>query len=402
MAAHSRIGASGAHRWFECPGSPALIEKAPPQSESVYADEGTIAHTIAEMAVSDETLKDEKLLHAAVKAIGDKDFDPDEMVRGAKLYRSVIMQDIELLSPGTLETEVRLDITEIHEDMFGTADAYFHSNLGVLIIYDYKYGAGVMVEVSKNVQLMIYAVGVWLKLTPEQRKQIHTIEFKIVQPRGIHKEGPVRTESVYSNQLEAFMVELKKRADATDNPKAKLKAGDHCKFCPAQVICPEILRATQQAAMMDFEKVPVVAKKPEDLPMSSLLRILDNADMIKDFVKNVEAFMLNRARSGEVVPGYKLVKKKANRKWRDEQEAANVLIGVLPIKALQTEPELKSPAQVEKLLPKDQRLLVDGLCTIPDTGEVLVPHDDPRPAISNSAALDFEKIEQTEKTNGKE
>ncbi len=405
---HAKLSASSAKRWFECPGSPSLIEKAPPQASSSYAEEGTIAHGIAELAVTNDQMTDGELLNAAQREIevAAADYDPLEMVNGAKLYRSVIMQDIELLAPCALETEVALDeLAQVDPDLGGTPDAYIVSELGVVIVYDYKYGAGLAVEVVDNVQLMIYVVGVWLKLTPEQRKVVHTVELKIIQPRKAHKEGPVRTIPYYANQIEAFMEELAKRAKATRAPKAKLKAGDHCKFCPAQVICPEIVKHAQQTAMMDFDKVPVVAKQPENLDMSSLLRVLDNADMIKDFVKNVEAFMLNRARSGEVVPGYKLVKKKANRKWREESRVPFQISNVLgpvewPPERFMSDPEVLSPAQIEKLLPKDQRLLVDGLCTIPDTGEVLVPHDDPRPAISNSAALDFEKIEQTEKTNG--
>lgn len=45
--AHAEKGASGASRWLACPGSVAL-EKFFHEQSSVFADEGTLAHSLGE------------------------------------------------------------------------------------------------------------------------------------------------------------------------------------------------------------------------------------------------------------------------------------------------------------------------------------------------------------------
>ena len=46
---HARCSASAAHRWINCPGSIALSDQCPDPGSSSYADEGTIAHSLAEL-----------------------------------------------------------------------------------------------------------------------------------------------------------------------------------------------------------------------------------------------------------------------------------------------------------------------------------------------------------------
>ena len=46
---HARCSASAAHRWINCPGSVALSDQCPDPGASSYADEGTLAHSLAEL-----------------------------------------------------------------------------------------------------------------------------------------------------------------------------------------------------------------------------------------------------------------------------------------------------------------------------------------------------------------
>ncbi|HHY66999.1 MAG TPA: DUF2800 domain-containing protein [Alicyclobacillus sp.] len=46
--AHAVLSASGAHRWLACPPS-ARLEQEFPEHTSAYAEEGTLAHALAEL-----------------------------------------------------------------------------------------------------------------------------------------------------------------------------------------------------------------------------------------------------------------------------------------------------------------------------------------------------------------
>ena len=52
MAAHALLSPSAAERWINCPAS-VFLNKDIPDEGSVYADEGTAAHTVMELAGRD-------------------------------------------------------------------------------------------------------------------------------------------------------------------------------------------------------------------------------------------------------------------------------------------------------------------------------------------------------------
>lgn len=58
-----------------------------------------------------------------------------------------------------------------------------------------------------------------------------------------------------------------------------------------------------------------------------------------------------------------------------------------------TEPELKSPAQVEKLLPKEHKKILESLTVSVSSGLTLVPVSDKRQAAKPDALTEFKGIE---------
>jgi hypothetical protein len=87
---------------------------------------------------------------------------------------------------------------------------------------------------------------------------------------------------------------------------------------------------------------------------------------------------------GGEVPGWKLVQKRASRKWSDE-EAVEKKLKALKISLMDAKerPTLKSPAQIEKLCKaegKDFTKLAD-LVVSESSGTTLAPASDKRPAV---------------------
>jgi hypothetical protein len=204
---------------------------------------------------------------------------------------------------------------------------------------------------------------------------------------------------VPAEALNAFEDQLVECAKATEAKDAPLMAGSHCRFCPALSICPAQLEMISELATADFK--PIVKREAPVLPpadaltITQLSGILKCADQIAAWLKAVEAHALNLLNHGEEVPGFKLVKKKANRRWIDQEEARSALSLYMSDEEMLTAPTLKSPAQIEKALKKAERELIKPYIEAPDTGTTIAEDSDPREAIQGgSAVTDFKTIEK--------
>lgn len=376
---HSGIGASSASRWMACPGSVKLSLTAPPQVPSQYAAEGTVAHAIAEHCLK----KKESPLHFIGNRVQQDGFWFDvseEMVDAVSVYLDTIWKDYKEMLPAELLIENAFDLSEVFPGMFGTNDAIIYQHFGKLRVYDYKHGAGVAVEVEENKQLMYYALGALLL------GDYDDIELVVVQPRAMHKDGPVRRWATTGKRIYQFAEELKEAAVLTTKNNAPLNPGDHCRWCPALSFCPAVRGKLEETAMADFAQ-PLAMPTPDVMTPDQIRKALNFAGAIDEWVRAVQAFAQEQAQRGLAIPGYKLVKKRANRQWIDEkkvEEAFSIEYGDEVFNK-----KLKSPAQMEKLIGKKGKASVDVFTEIPETGSVLVPEDDPRPAVGVDAQLDF-------------
>ena len=167
MSSHSNIGPSSAERWIACPGSVALSAQCPRSPSNVYAAEGTVAHGLAEELVTDK-VDDLELMARIGKVVVCDGFDveiTDEMVDGVTLYRDVIHDDQMALMKGARKgaefhryAETKIKIGSISEDLWGTADYIQFIKGYKLIVYDFKFGRGV-VEAAENPQTALYGLG---------------------------------------------------------------------------------------------------------------------------------------------------------------------------------------------------------------------------------------------------
>jgi hypothetical protein len=383
---HARLSASGMYRWAACPGSVRLSASAPPGAPSRYAAEGTAAHEVAAFCLA--TKKNAAALLGRVIAGFTVD---EEMAEAVQVY---------------------LDAVRAAQ---GSAEP------GVLIVFDYKHGRGVPVEVYKNLQLVYYAFGALYtvpkvpktkprlflehrfdleKLRPDfggtcdaiyhPGGALHTIRLVVVQPRCGHADGPVRAWQMPLTELLDFHGDLLAAARRADDPNAPLVPGDHCKFCPAAAICPALEQRSHALTTMDFSDLTAPTYEPAKL--AAALAMIPELETRIEAVRKLAYAELTAGRS---VPGWKLVQKRATRKWRDEDGAAAVL---RDIEGIYTEPKLKSPAQIETLLGGKKRasLLIGDHVIAESSGTALAPESDPRPAVVG--LLEFFESETGEKS----
>jgi len=356
---HSKIGASSMYRWSACPGSVRMSEGIE-SPKSSYADEGTRAHELAADWLCDKPV----------------DIEDGEMYQAVKTYVEVVLKDANNNEWGV---EQKFDLSSIHPGLYGTADAFvYDSDNKLLKVYDFKYGQGILVEVENNSQLMYYGLGAMLfsDFICEQ------VELVIVQPRATHMDGPVRRWRFDAFDLLEFAADLKQFAEKTEDPNAPIIAGDHCRFCPAAGICPELSKKALDVAQTEFS--PVLSYDP-----AKLSETLNKLEMLEGYAKSVRAFAYSEAEHGRCPPGWKLVEKRATRKWRDEDEVVEAFTDKYNL----WDSKLKSPAQIEKIIPKELRGLVDELSISISSGLTLVPDSDKRQKALSSPEKDFEKIE---------
>jgi len=379
---HSHIGASGFSRWSVCPGSPRLelVAKAHGRSSSSpYAREGTVAHEVAAHCV--ERGQDAwEWVCSEIEVEGEAITVTAEMALAVQVWIDTIRADADEYEQDTgdrptLYVEVKFDLSDIREQMFGTSDiVMLLPKWGMIRVYDYKHGVGIPVDVHRNGQLMYYAIGALHQLGRES-SPYEAIELVVVQPRNEHRMGPVRRWRTDYDDLIAWMEDdLLPAVDRTRDPDAPLEPGDHCRFCAAKTFCPALHKLAEEA--MDVDSV-----KP--LSDEELAEWMRKRAGLRHFLKALDDETYHRLANGNTVPGHKLVPKRTARTWSDgAQEAIKATLGR---QGFRIEP--LSPAQVEKLPGGSE--LVQKYATKAEGGLTLASDTDGRPSVAVKRAADY-------------
>ena len=420
LPAHSKIGASSAKRWLNCPGSVQLSEHVPPEPTSKYAAEGTVAHNIAEQFLTHgcaEVLPKDNGQVGEVKEQDDFKIKVDvQMIEACETYVKTIFEDIKklnLVDPQLatskmkqqradlqqyLKVEQKFHLKSIDDELFGTSDAILVVPFVKLIVYDFKYGAGVAVDVEDNEQLMFYALGAAEAAGGLDNICVPEIELVITQPRAIHADGPIRRWTTTPDRLKEFAETLRVGVSKTRETKPEYKSGSWCKWCKAKIICNAIREEVNNIAQMDFAPVqksgtelsithPAAPPEVGNISPEVISKILKKASIVKDFITAVETHALEQLKLGTKIPGYKLVQKKGNRVWVDEITVSSTFYSVYGDDIyICPKPRLKSPAQLEKIIGKD---IVKDYVEIPDKGFTVVESTDKRQEVV-PAQSDFE------------
>lgn len=361
---HALLSPSASHRWLECPPSVRLTELME-DKPSPYADEGTLAHSIAENKLNN-------YLGYTDKNVKCEDTSMDEYTDD---YVAFVAEQMRVLNNPSAFVEQRVDCSKYVPECYGTCDTLIISD-GVLHICDLKYGTGVKVDAVGNDQLRIYALGALEMFSCLY--DISTVRMSIFQPRLSH-----------CDTWELPIDELLKWADEVLVPAAKLawngegefKAGDHCRFCKAKSNCRKRAEFNLELARYDFEP-------PATLDNIEIAAVLAKADELISWVTDVKEYALRQALSGVTYDGFKVVEGRSNRKYTDENAVVDA------VKSAGFDPYehnvLGITAMTALLGKKKFNELLGGFIEKPQGKPTLVPTSDKRPAI-HTANEDFKE-----------
>ena len=132
MTAHAKLSASGSARWLSCTGS-VKAESTLPNTTTPYAMEGTAAHELADMCLSDG-LSPHDYINQHIAGIPVDEEMADHVASYVAYVKSF---------SGIHFYEVRVDFSEWIPNGFGTSDAIvIDEKLKTVHVIDLKYGKG--------------------------------------------------------------------------------------------------------------------------------------------------------------------------------------------------------------------------------------------------------------------
>lgn len=313
-----KLSPSSATRWINCTASPRLESKMP-YTRSVYADEGTLAHTIVEFKLRRwlDQITEGRLAEALSNA-EQQDLYRAEMLLHAETYLTFVQEEsFKLVKQGfkpEIYAEQKLDYSDIVGDGRGILDTVIVTP-EVLHVIDYKYGKGVAVYAENNDQLRIYglaALGTYGLL--HDIKEVH---LSIVQPRKEYIGTEVLTVDELWDYAEKIVIPAAKAARTT---KGQFKAGDWCRFCKVKATCRAFSEHVNEQAKKAFAD-------PEELTEKELIEVHELLPKLTSWAKDVENYLVNKALDGQTPKGYKLVYSGGRRSWIDSEAAADHLRG---------------------------------------------------------------------------
>jgi hypothetical protein len=378
--AHARLSGSVASIFTKCTAAPSLWEGRI-RKATAFTREGTAAHEL-----SDAILTGGAVPTTTITVEGEAIEVTDEMRVAVNDYVAYINVLRESADWHAIEQRFTMDLlwhpNEAPEPMFGSAD-YVGVSGPVLDVADLKFGKGVPVSAENNAQLLFYATGVWLWLLENRSdlaSKIERVRLHIVQPRI--STVPSTAEITLLDLLMWAEEILKKSVDDITAGNTSFKAGAHCGFCLGKGVCPELAAEAMKAAKNVFPPAP-----PQTISDDEIGEALTRAELVSMWLNGVRAEVETRIRHGKKVPGFKMVEKKGYRQWTNANDVLGFLAEEFQTQPtmFQSEPELLSPAQVEKKLKAmgEDPAILSPYITAPTTGLTLVPETDKRPPATN-------------------
>lgn len=409
MTSHAILSPSAAERWSVCPGS-VYLAKGVVDTSSSYADEGTVAHMVAERALFEGT--------DAVDYVGQTfTIDPtrspimftEDMAEAVQKYVDYVRQ----ASVGAeLFVEEQYDISHVIPECFGTSDATIIHPDGELHVVDLKFGMGVEVSAMRNLQMAAYALGAVRRFALTH--DVQAVRMTVHQPRI----NNVSEWATTLDELEEIGAKLKSAGEyaikfhygAVPTPDDFTPDEKACRFCPAKGNCEALTRFALSTLADDFvdlntvdEKLPAIVDAATErigvVDNDILGRLMGRLDLIEGWAKAVRARVESELLAGREVFGHKLVEgRKGRREWVDPTEVEETFKRMRLKKDEMYDFKIISPTAAEKLFKTSPRKWdrVRDLITQSTGKPSVAPLDDPRPALVVAPLDDFDNLETSD------
>jgi len=401
--AHSNIvGGSSADRILNCPGSYRMIQALPQLPESnEFADYGSAMHAVMDRLLGffpQGMPPIGTVIDAASELLGEHFYDrhleqhhlDDSIIPAVeKLYELMdAYGGWDTFTAAALEMQVEFPGVP---GAFGTSDLLLLSQEWA-IVADYKFGAGVPVSATYsdsagdfvNPQLLFYLTAA--RATQPKLFRGRKLAIAIVQPRT-----PVQLThtEVSLKEVKNFQEDLVAAVGKALGRDAALKRGDHCRWCPAKVMCPEWVGPIRElAAYAGVERIEPVTKLPT--PYAEMLgNALNLLDTLELFAKEVREQAHAYLEDGGVIPGWQLQHKKKLRQWADEMKVSNTLYQLgFSKEDIWQPPKLQTFAVADKAAKRLGVKIPDELrVTPPATATEVARADGTAPALDRPTAI---------------
>jgi len=308
---HLPFGGSTAARTLNCPGWYKASEGVERTPAGPAAVEGSMHHEIMEMCFRDGKPPAGYVGHVYEEGDGrTREFKKEDYPLSKKAYdtTNALLDELDIdefmVEPFVQYVE---DISGGSIDLLGLS-----ADRKTALVLDHKFGRHI-VSAERNAQGLKYAISAMRDpLTKDLFDEVEQVVCAIVQPQsknGLSRwTANMKTVGYFKDDWDAALG----LAQSEDPPLAN-SIGDYCKYCPKAPTCPV---ARKQAGALS----QLTVKTDNELAAAA-------ADVlaIEQWCKDVkEAIYLNLSK-GVAVPGWKLVNKRATRKWIDPKAAEEFL-----------------------------------------------------------------------------
>lgn len=391
---HALLSASSASRWLVCTAAP-RFEEGLPERTSEYAEEGRLAHAIAELKVlKKSTVMTNRTYNSRLNKLKkDPSYNP-EMDKTTDLYLEYINELVMGYdSTPTVAVEVQVDFSAYVPEGFGTCDCCIIGG-DTLSIVDYKHGKGVPVAAKGNPQMRLYALGALNRYAPIFGNTIKNVRMSIMQPR---LDPEPSTDLITVDELLAWGDSIKPIASKAFSGFGEFVPGDHCRFCRGKAKC--LARANTCTALEDFAGcVPEGSLTPEQkqsmeapglLTDEEIGELLIRGKSLVQWYKDLEEYATQTLLDGKPIPGWKLVAGRSNRAFTDQDAAIKAVIAAGYDEALVYDRKPKTLSQLEELMGKKEFKEKIGSFVVKPLGKPTLAEAADKREAYNPAAADF-------------